>query len=122
MEEKKVTREWMVRFVETQPRDKVELMVGRALVALFKRQTDDEKSSGQTTHINGAGFSSNDAHSGSLTAKSYMKHKKLADWQLDKWTKPNIKGIPRIARYHRQLNEIAIEREEAVIAALKGIV
>lgn len=83
--------------------------VGRALVALFNRQTDDEKASDATRVDNGRGFKSCDAYSGSLTAKYFMKHGTLLPWQVEKWTKPVGKsGRPRIAQYHRQLNEIAL--------------
>lgn len=82
-------------------------VVGRALTALFKRQTDDEKSSNDTRVWNTVGFSGADAKSGSLTAKSYLKNKKLEQWQVDKWLKIGKNGYPRLCKYHSQLNEIA---------------
>jgi len=89
-------------------------MVGRALVALLKRQTNEEQNSNDTREENGIGFSGADARSGSLTAKSFIKYKgRLLDWQLDKWTKATRNGYPRISKYHRQLNEIALEKKPA---------
>jgi hypothetical protein len=34
----------------------------------------------------------------------------LQNWQIEKWLKPNKNGIPRICKYHRQLNEAAEEK------------
>ncbi|RKZ15598.1 hypothetical protein DRQ53_08595 [bacterium] len=111
-----VTRDWLKTYVETQPRQKVEQMIGRALVALLKRQTADEQASNDTREENGIGFSGADARSGSITAKSYIKNKgKLLDWQMEKWTKPARNGYPRISKYHRQLNEIALEKRPAPV-------
>lgn len=80
--------------------------VGRALVALFNRQLEDEKSDNKTKTTNFLGFSKSDAKSGSITAKYFLKHRTLLDWQLESWTK-DFRGNPRIVKYHRQLNEIA---------------
>ena len=85
-------------------------MVGRALVHLFNRQTQDEKATDDTRHNNLRGFTPADAKSGSITAKTFLKRKVLLDWQLERWTKPNVKGIPRIAKYHSQLNDVASNR------------
>lgn len=85
-------------------------IVGRALVALFERQTDAEKSADATTNLNGIGFASSDARSGSLTAKSFLKNKTLLDWQLDRWMAPQRDGFPRICKYVKQLNEIAVAK------------
>ena len=116
-----VTRDWITNYIFDQPAHKVERMIGRALVGLFKRQTEDEAKCNDTKFVNNVGFSGSDARSGSLTAKYYMKHKRLEEWQVKKWIRLGKNGHPRIARYHRQLNEIALERQEAVINKLKGI-
>ncbi len=84
----------------------VQHVVGRAMVALFDRQTEDEKVSNDTREFNTIGFSGADARQGSLTAKYYRKHKKLQDWQVAQWTR-DFRGRPRLCKYHRQLNEIA---------------
>ena len=82
-------------------------VVGRALVVLFRNQTADEQNTSTTRHDNGEGFTSGDAYGGSLTAKSYLKHRNLAAWQVEKWTRKNSRGYSRLAKYHRQLNNAA---------------
>lgn len=87
----------------------VQHVVGRALVALFERQTKDEQAVNDTRVWNAVGFASSDARSGSLTAKSYLKNKSLLDWQVDNWTR-DFRGRPRLCKYHKQLNQIAMEK------------
>lgn len=82
-------------------------IVGRALVALFARQTAGEQAANTTDNWNTVGFSGADGRSGSLTAKSFLKHGTLLDWQVDRWTKKGVNGYSRLCKYHRQLNEIA---------------
>lgn len=115
-----VSKEWMTTYVRTMPRHRVEHMIGRALVALLQRQTDFEQRRNKTSVANNAGFSAADAKSGTLTAKAFMKRGRMLDWQLQKWTRDTKGGTPRIAKYHRQLNEIVEEKHQAVIDRLKG--
>lgn len=84
-----------------------EHVIGRALVVIFNNQTNDEKQVNVTTNHNCVGFTPADAKSGSITAKFYIKNKRLEPWMIEKWMKPNEKGIPRIAKYWSQLNEAA---------------
>lgn len=105
-----VTREWVRDYINNQPREKVERMVGRALIALMRRQTEDEQASNITNHSNSRGFSAADARSGTITAKSYLKWGRLKDWQLERWTRVCKNGYPRLAKYARQLDCIAGER------------
>jgi hypothetical protein len=86
-------------------------VIGRALVALFNRQVEDEKNSNLTKHHNCQGFAPADAYSGTLTAKYYLKHRTLLDWQIERWMKPTATGLPRIVKYSRQLNEVANEKQ-----------
>ena len=103
-----VTREsFMSMLIASRERQKK--VVGRALVALMKRQTEDEKSSLQTKHENARGFSASDAKSGTLCARYFLKHGTLQDWQFANWMREE-KSLPRIAKYVRQLNEIALEK------------
>lgn len=92
-------------------------IIGRALVALFERQTEAERQSDTTSNDNNVGFTSADARSGSLTAKSFLRNGTLQQWQVDRWMAPQKNGLPRICKYDRQLNEIA--EEKARRAALK---
>lgn len=86
---------------------KLQRIVGRALVALFNRQTDEEKQANSTLKHNMVGFCGSDSKSGSLTAKYFIKHGKLESWQVEKWTKPAKNGLPRLCKYAKQLNAIA---------------
>ena len=81
--------------------------IGRALVHLFNRQTDAEQATNDTRVWNEMGFTGADAYSGSLSAKFYLKHHRLEDWQIERWTKLNVRGVPRIAKYWKQLDEEA---------------
>ena len=88
-------------------------VVGKALVGIFNRQTEDEKQVNSTTKHNGIGFSGSDAKGGSLSAKFYIKHKRLEPWMVLKWTKVSERtGYPRLCKYHTQLNEIANQKAE----------
>ena len=105
-----VTRDSLRTMLRNPNRKYVETVVGRGLVALLKRQTADEQRSNDTRVWNAIGFSGADAKSGSLTAKAWLKNKRLLDWQLAKWTKPAKNGYPRLCKYAKQLNEIALEK------------
>lgn len=87
----------------------VQHVVGRALVALFDRQTKDEQATDDTHEWNTVGFSGADARSGSITAKTYLKNGRLLDWQVDAWTR-DFRGRPRLCKYHKQLNDIAVKK------------
>ncbi len=87
----------------------VQHVVGRACVALFNRQTEAEQARNDTEVLNDEGFSGSDARQGSLTAKYYLKHKRLEAWQVEQWTK-EWRGRPRLAKYWKQLNEVAQSR------------
>jgi len=82
-------------------------LVGRALTVLMNNQTEAEKHENQTKELNGVGFTAPDAKSGTLTAKSFLRNKTLADWQLDLWVKPDHTGYSKICKYHSQLNVAA---------------
>ena len=101
-----VTRDSLKAMVE---RDPVRV-VGRALVAIFRNQTEDERESNVTNELNGVGFTGTDAHSGAIAAKTFMKRGTLLDFQLEAWLKPMKNGYPRICKYHKQLNVIAESR------------
>lgn len=102
--EKVVTREFIETFLATKSEQAIMQFIGRALVVIFKNQTASEQRSNMTTVHNNIGFTGADAISGSLSAKSFMKNGKLADWQVKKWTKKSKNGVSRIAKYHRQLD------------------
>lgn len=108
-----ITRDSLQQMLDNQNRDYVIKVVGRALVALFERQTREEQATDQTSHNNNVGFTGADARSGSLTAKSYLKNKTLADWQVERWLKKGKSGYSRLCKYWKQLDEIATARAAA---------
>lgn len=103
----KVSRQYMIEYLRTQPRAKQIQFVGRALTVIFNNQTSNEKRSDTTNEDNGIGFTGADAFGGSLTAKYFLKNKSLLEWQFDKWVKPNTRGVPRIVKYWKQLDAAA---------------
>jgi hypothetical protein len=105
-----VTRESLQEMLDTADQQKLARIVGRALVVLFKNQTRDEQLANSTNKDNGIGFTGADAHSGSITAKYFMKHGTLLDWQVERWTRPAASGFSRLTKYHKQLNEAALEK------------
>lgn len=92
-------------------------IVGRACVVLFRNQTEDEKASNVTRHTNDRGFSKPDARQGTITAKYFLKHGKLEDWQVARWLKRESRGNMRIAKYWKQLDEAARAKAQAAKAA-----
>jgi hypothetical protein len=86
--------------------------IGRALVHLFRRQTEDEQQSNDTRHTNRRGFTAGDARKGSITAKYYIKHRKLLDWQIEQWLKRDGRGVQRIGKYYRQIAEEAARKAQ----------
>lgn len=89
----------------------VQQVVGRALVVLFNRQTSDEQGKNCTEEHNGRGFTGADARTGCMTAKYFLKHHSLLDWQVEKWTKKSENtGFSRLTKYHSQLNQVAEAR------------
>lgn len=85
-------------------------IVGRALVALFRNQTAVEQSQNNAVNTNNVGFNKPDSKSGSITAKYYLKHKKLEDWMVRKWLDVNELGHMRISKYWKQINEAAAQK------------
>ena len=102
-----VTKESLQAMLNNPNTAYVDAVIGRALMAIAARQTSVELATASTTEANNVGFASAYARSGTLTSKYYAKHKRLLDWQRDAWLKPGKSGFARIAKYHRQLNEIA---------------
>lgn len=93
--------------------DKLHKIVGRALVRLFERQTASEQRKNDTENVNTVGFSSSDGKNGCITAKTFLKYGSLTERQLEEWVAPwRDTGFPKICKYHRQLNEIAVLRAE----------
>lgn len=107
-----VTRDSLQEMVNREDRKYVETVIGRALWAIFQRQTESERKTNDAKVLNNIGFSGADARRGSLTAKYWKKHGNLQDWQLEYWREPLKNGYSRICKYARQLNEIALEKAQ----------
>jgi hypothetical protein len=107
-----VSRESVQEYVNSHTPDQVKRYVGRACVVLFNLQTESEKDINATNVDNGVGFTGADAYSGSLTAKTFLKRGTLDDWQCDRWLKENVNGVPRIAKYWKQLDGAAQQRRQ----------
>ena len=108
-----VTRVTLQEMLNRPNRAFVAAVIGRALVAIFRRQTEAEQATASTVEENGIGFAGCDARTGSLTAKYFIKHGTLLDWQIDAWTKVGKNGYSRLCKYHTQLNEVARVRTPA---------
>ena len=103
-----VTRQSLTAMLLKADNAKKAEIIGRALCHLLDRQTVAEKMTKSTNTDNDIGFQKSDARSGTLTALSFRRSGTLQQWQIDKWMKPSGRsGAPRIAKYHRQLNEVA---------------
>ena len=102
-----VTKQSLTKMLSDADRAKRAQIIGRALVVLFNNQTKTEQSANITNNHNNIGFTGADARSGSLSAKSFLKNRTLADWQVDMWMKTGKSGYPRIAKYHSQLDQAA---------------
>lgn len=74
--------------------------VERAMVAIYHRQTESEKSSDATLQSNGEGFAEPDAKLGSYYARWVISGRNLSGKHLDRARQMAIK-------YRRQLTEIA---------------
>lgn len=107
-----VTRDSLRTLLQNSNRVFVGRVIGKALVAIYARQTQAEQAYDATVEDNGIGFAGADAHGGSLTAKYFMKHNALQDWQIDAWAKVQKSGYPRLCKYHKQLNEIALVKAQ----------
>ena len=107
-----VTRESLQQLLENENPRYVMDVIGRALVHIFNRQTKSEQSSNDTKEANNVGFAGCDARSGSIHAKFYIKNKKLDRWMIDKWLEKGKNDYSRLTKYHRQLNEIAVEKSQ----------
>ena len=87
--------------------------VGRALVLLDKRQTSAERAMQSTLEHNLRGFTPSDARKGSGMAEFYKKTGFLTPKQLAWARKINVKRVPRVCKYARQLLEDALRRQAA---------
>lgn len=103
-----VTRQSVVAALNDPRPEFVEHYVARAILILFAQQTESERADNQTKTHNMRGFTGCDGRQGALTAKYYLKHRKLEPWMVDQWTRVSPRtGLPRLAKYWRQLDAAA---------------
>lgn len=105
-----VSKDSLTKMLCDSNEDKRIAVCGRALVAIFRNQTEMEQKVNVVNTENGIGFTGSDGRSGCISAKYYIKHKTLLPWMVDMWTKTNVRGTMRLAKYHRQLNEVAVAK------------
>ena len=111
---KLVTRESIVELLEVESLR--QHVIGRALKVLLSRQTQEEARANTTHQHNERGFMPQDARQGCIGAKTYIGRGHLLDFQIEYWMAPTKTGYPRIAKYHRQLNEAAVQRRSKQVA------
>lgn len=93
-----------------------DLAVERAIVAIYHRQTQDEKRDSDTKHNNRRGFRSNHASTGSFYARIILKGWKEPGGRKRVHLNPQkLENARKIAaQYHRQLVEVASTRSALV--------
>jgi hypothetical protein len=91
--------------------------IGRALVHLLRRQTQDEQRDNITRHRNAVGFNGGDGRRGVITAKYYIKHNKLEQWQIKYWLQKDAKGHSRLGKYYKQIAEEANKKRVKVLTS-----
>ncbi len=100
------TKETIIQLLERN-----DTAVGRALVALNKRQTADEQVDKTTRVHNSMGFRPCDAYMGTSLAKWFEEKGFLTAKQLAWCRKPNSKGKIRISCYAGQLLKVIEENK-----------
>ncbi len=91
--------------------------VGRALIVLRNRQTEDEQRSETTRHLNGRGFRPCHARMGTSMADFFQRRGYLTEKQINYWRAKMADGNSRIEIYARQLLEEAAAKASAKQAA-----
>lgn len=99
---KPLSKESIIQLLKTN-----DTAVARALVALNKRQTNDEQQAQDTRYNNGRGFRPCHARMGTSMAQYYIKWGRLSEKQIAYWRKPMRDGKMRIEIYAGQLLEVA---------------
>lgn len=90
------------------------VVVGRAILAIFNRQTDEEQTEATTTDKNGVGFTAFDAKLATRCARRFQIQGRIDYWMWKIWIEPTPGGYPRICKYWKQLNEVANAKQEKV--------
>lgn len=110
-EEPLVTKKSLAALLRSGNPRKTETIIGRAATLLYGSQTESEKNNSNSKVLNGVGFTSYDAILGSKTARMWMRCRRLTPNIIELWLKPNNKGFPRLCKYHKQLNIVAMKKQ-----------
>jgi len=102
-------REWLSDFIATKDEDSVARLVGLVLDELYSRQTEAEKAAAVTKVDNAIGFTAFDAKSGTADAEAFRRYGRLSSRRVERWTRKSKKGVPRICKYHAQINKEELE-------------
>lgn len=112
--EKLITKESLAAIITGDNKELARKYVSKALIVLYRRQTAEEQQVGATTESNGRGFTGADAEWGTKCAQWMLRTNRwLTDNMLISWTKLDSRGYPRIAKYHKQINEAAEAKQRA---------
>jgi hypothetical protein len=90
--------------------EKSDKAVARALVVLYERQTESERSSDSTNTHNNRGFGHAHAFMGCRMAKFFLSRGFLTPKQIAYWRKSTPKRGMRLGMYWKQLAEAAQEK------------
>lgn len=94
-------RQWSVEEIRYNLRTDLEFLAW-AVVALYRRQTEDERQSGTTRHLNGRGFNCDDAPTGTRLGHLLQRGMRLSDLpDYLAWARR------RLPYYSRQITRIA---------------
>jgi predicted ArsR family transcriptional regulator len=86
--------------------------VADALTRLYEEQLADEKSTRDSHHLNGRGFTKYDAPRGTLDAENILESEVVTVDQVNYWLMPvNKDGRSRIQKYARQLQALRNSEE-----------
>lgn len=111
--EKIITKEKLVRWLVNGTHTKSPLKVMEWVIFhINSLQEPAEQQRKETAFDNGVGWTQGDARVGTLTAEAIAKYGAMQEWQLKMWASLNSKGEPRLAKYHKQLNDIAINKRK----------
>jgi hypothetical protein len=83
--------------------------IEQAILALYRKQTENEQSTRRTYERNRAGFSAPDAFEFSRMAERLLEGERLSQSDLESCRHPMKNGMPRLAKYRRQLHQTYLE-------------
>ncbi len=96
--------------------DRNDLAVERAVVALYRRQTEDEKDSQQTKHHNGVGFNAVHAWMGSYYARWVLSGRHLDGRHLERARKMAKRYVGQLARIAQSRFENPPTQEDSEVS------